>query len=127
MPRIRLEPVQCREHRRENADEQHRDFFDGMEVEMIRVVHLFARAEIRADCSRDHQPFAQKCRLIDEYGCENDAQKPEVSQSFKTPLIVLAGEMLANLLRRAAIIQSVHYIKYRQQDSNSHQKHRIAM
>src|SRR6201999_1124669 len=99
---------QRRKHRGEDTDEKNGDLPDRFEIKVIGLVDLFSCREIRTGGRGKHQTFAEKDRLFDENGEENDREKNDVDEAVEFPLILRFREFRADFSRRFQIVSAIH-------------------
>src|SRR5207244_1426348 len=77
-------------------------------------MHTVRCREIRTNGGREHNPFAQKRRVLDENRAENDCEEKNIPQSLDVDL-ASAGFFFRIGGRDAAKITPVENVKYQKQ------------
>ena len=84
---MRLKPIERRQHRRKDPREQDRDFLDGMKIEIVGEMDFPAGGEIRTGGRGDHDEFAQKRGVINEYRAEDGSEEYDIAQALETSIL----------------------------------------
>src|SRR5579863_5980154 len=80
-----IEPGEGGDHGGEDTGKKDGNLGGGMEIEPVDAVNGLGSGEPRADGGGEHQQFAEKGRVINEDGAENDGQKEEVGEALEFP------------------------------------------
>src|SRR5437870_3178623 len=83
-----LQPIESGHHGGENSGKKNGDLLDGMEIEIIGLMHLWAGGKVRAGSGGKHEQFTKKKGMIDKHGPEDHAEKKQVDKASETPLFV---------------------------------------